>query len=39
MVFAFGYVFLKKLLIKWTTILGCNKNCINLHFLPSLCER
>ena len=39
MVFAFGYVYLRKLFIKWTTILGCNKNCINLHSLPSLCER
>ena len=39
MVFAFGYVFLRKSLIKWTTILGCNKNSINLHYLPSLCER
>ena len=39
MVFAFGYVYLRKLFIKWTTILGCNKNCINLHSLQSLCER
>ena len=39
MVFAFGYVYLRKLFIKWTTILGCNKNCINLHYLQSLCER
>ena len=31
MVFAFGYVYIRKSLIKWTTILGCNKNCINLH--------
>ena len=39
MVFAFGYVYLRKLFIKWTTILGCNKNCINLHSLQGLCER
>ena len=39
MVFAFGYVYLRKLFIKWTTILGCNKNCIKLHSLQSLCER
>ena len=39
MVFAFGYVYLRKLFIKWITILGCNKNCINLHSLLSLCER
>ena len=39
MVFAFGYVFLRKSFIKWTTILGCNKNCIKLHSLQSLCER
>ena len=39
MVFAFGYVYLRKSLIKWTTILGCNKNCINLHSLQSLYER
>ena len=39
MVFAFGYVFLRKSFIKWTIILGCNKNCINLHSLQSLCER
>ena len=39
MVFAFGYVYLRKSLIKWTTILGCNKNCIKLHYLQSLCER
>ena len=29
MVFALGYVYLRKLFIKWTTILGCNKNCTN----------
>ena len=39
MVFAFVYVYLRKSLIKWTTILGCNKSCINLHSLQSLCER
>jgi hypothetical protein len=39
MLFAFGYVYLRKSLIKWIAILGCNKNCINFHFLPSLCER
>ena len=39
MVFAFGYVYLRKLFIKWIIILGCNKNCINLHSLQSLCER
>ena len=39
MVFAFGYVYLRRLFIKWITILGCNKNCINLHSLQSLCER
>ena len=39
MVFAFGYVYLRKSFIKWTTILGCNKNCINLHSHQSLCER
>ena len=39
MVLAFGYVYLRKSLIKWTTIPGCNKNCINLHSLQSLCER
>lgn len=39
MVFAFGYVFIRKLLIKWITILGCNKNFIKLHSLQSLCER
>ena len=39
MLFAFGYVYLRKLFIKWTTILGCNKNCIKLHSLQSLCER
>ena len=39
MVFAFGYVYLRKLFTKWTTILGCNKNCIDLHSLQSLCVR
>ena len=39
MVFAFGYFYLRRIFIKWITILGCNKNCINLHFLQSLCER
>ena len=39
MVFAFGYVYLRGLFIKWTIILGCNKNCINLHSLQSLCEK
>ena len=37
-VFAFGFVLLRKSLIKWTTILGCNKNCIKLHYLLILCE-
>jgi len=39
MVFAFGYVYLRRLFIKWITILGCNKNCIKLHSLQGLCER
>ena len=39
MVFGFGYIYLRKSLIKWTTILGCNKNCIKSHSLLSLCER
>ena len=39
MVFAFGYIYLRRLVTKWTTILGCNKNCINLHSHQSLCER
>ena len=39
MVFAFGYIYLRRLFTKWTTILGCNKNCINLHSLQILCER
>ena len=39
MIFSFGYFYLRKLFIKWTIILGCNKNCIILHFLQSLCER
>ena len=37
--FAFGYLYLRKFFAKWTTILGYNKNCINLHFLLNLCER
>ena len=39
MVFAFGYVYLRNVFIKWIIILGCNKNCINLYSLQSLCER
>ena len=39
MVFAFGYVYLRNVFIKWIIILGCNKNCIKLHSLLSLCER
>ena len=39
MVFAFGYVYLRRLFSKWITILGCNNNCINMHFLQILCER
>ena len=39
MVFALGHILLRRLFIKWITILGCNKNCINLRSLPSLCER
>ena len=39
MVFGIGYFYLRKTLIKWTTILGCNKSCINLHSLPGLCEK
>ena len=39
MVFAFGCVYLRKLFNKWIIILGCNKNCIKLHSLLSLCER
>ena len=38
-VFAFGYVYLRRLFIKWTTTHGCNKNCINLQSLQSLYER
>ena len=37
--FAFGYVYLRKFFAKWTTILGCNKNCINLRFPLNLCGR
>ena len=39
MIFAFGYFYLRRFFIKWITILGCNKNCIKLHSLQSLCER
>lgn len=39
MTFAFGYIYLRRFFIKWITILGCNKNCINWHSLQSLFER